>query len=526
MRPKFLALHGLLLIVAMTASAKPADLPGPNSATAPIFAHVDSLNGDAPLESLRDAIPWIMQNGDERALAVLEACLTDSTLLVRDREWMIRLFSWRRAGPDSPMPCAVFGLLERLLSGERLNPRDWKNTLEWLPWLVHDWPDCVTPGTLDLMDRLVIEPDFSAWAEMSELAGGIMRWVPDPGLKARAESQLWQSFERLGEGDGRESGLATVDHLLQRCYGELPLTQPGAVDERLLTWAARVLRARVLAGEDAERSAWLLLSCLRERPDLRASVDWASLNAALFHDRPLRTLHEGNAIAAANLISYCPQWATGALVDSLFAALVERDPAHLKNARSSYFGGIPDCIAACAVYGEDGAAAPAIAARLLAVAQAPDQAEAARPELAAALLTIYWRRPDLLNPELMTTLREAFRTNFRGMGSLHRISRYDLVAALLEIRPDLATDEDLPILWYRVSKAKDLQRTSLRRGLLALARNGSDETYCTLLARVSSVLASASASPEARHECEELLTRLKATRSNPPSCDETPAAAR
>lgn len=519
MKRRLAALLGLVSAAALDAYARPPNLPGPNPATAPIFAYVDSLNGDAQLESLRDAIPWIMRNGDEGALEVLESCLADSTLLVRDREWMIRLFTWGRSAPDSPLPCKIFNLLERLLEGNRLSARDWTVTLEWLPWLVSDWPDCVTPGSLDLLDRIIVAPGFGAWPEASRLAGEIMRCTSNPQLKARAEALLWQTLERLEDGDDGGRAIEVLSERLHRYYGELPEERPEAIDERLLDYAVRVVRAHAAAGEDAEGSAELLLSCLRARPDLGASVDWAGLHRALLEGRPLRTLHEGNAITAANLIPYYPRWVTAALVDSLFAALVERDTACLKRERNSYYGGIPDCIAACAAYSPDPGAAPAIAARLLAVAQAPDQAAAARPELAAALMTIYWRRPDLLVAERMVVLREAFRTNFSGMGSLNGFSCYEMIAGLLEIRPDLLVDEDLPAIWARVTWAGNLLHSSVQRPLLILARTGSDATYCRILANVAAHMESTTLRPEMMERLGEFRHQLLTIRRSPPDCD-------
>lgn len=66
----------VLLVVAAPTIA--AELPGPTPATERISAHGDARNEDAKLENLRDAIPWIVRNGDESALPIIEECLADS----------------------------------------------------------------------------------------------------------------------------------------------------------------------------------------------------------------------------------------------------------------------------------------------------------------------------------------------------------------------------------------------------------------------------------------------------------------
>jgi len=518
MRRPIGALPLLALLAWTSAWGMPPSLPGPTPATEPIFTHVDSLNGDAPLESLRDAIPWIMRNGDQRALAVLEGCLADSSLLVRDREWMIRLFTWGGPKPESPMHCGTFTLLERLLGGERLNERDWSITLYGLASLVRVRTDCVSQGTLDLLDRAMAAPNFKDWREASYLAGETMRYAQDPQLRGRAEGLLWQTLERLGSGGGQHDALDVLDARLETYFGERPLNAPELVDERLLGYAVRLVRARAASGEDAEHTASLLLSCLRARPDLHGCVDWEGLHRALLEGWPLCRLHEGNAITLANLIPYRPSWATAALIDSLFAALVPKDVAYLKRPRSSVFGAIPDCIATCAVHGRSSEGARATSSRLMAMALDSEQDQYARIELQAALATIYWHYPDFLDSSTVAALREQSWPLFRGLGPFHSVRSDDLHRTAISVRPDLLTDADFPMIWARVSWSGNLLESSLQRSLLALARTGSDATYCQILANVAAQMESTALRPAMLHELAALLNHLRTIRRHPADC--------
>ncbi len=338
----------------------------------------------------------------------------------------------------------------------------------------------------------------------------------------RTPSHLRSGFEAL-ESDSKLSG-EVLDRRLFGSLGRLPFLHPEDLNPDFPERVSERLRRRAAVGADCGQLSNLLISILRERPDLRRTLDWADLRHALLDGRSGEDLREENAIAVANLIPYTPSWVSAGMIDLFLNGLSKKKEEYLKPRSRSYFGGNLKLLSACAVYGRDRRQTDRILARLLELLQDAELPMAARSEAVQAMETIYWNQPDRVDAKLMATIRKVLSRSRDGYSGWNRKRILQLLCLSCELRPKLITEKDLAVIVALMDSPVSPKRQGLQEALFTLATRGSDAIYREIDDLLTSQMEDAKsgkdiASKNVAYTTGRLLERIYCTRSGISFCD-------